>query len=235
MPHCQQLTVHHNAGRVKKPPSRDVQSKWERDPKNSGWLHPMGHDAENFPLYTCVICSRDPPQQRMPWGKLDQGVGLKVRDVHQINEHRESQGHKDARSRLAGAAALEAGLGHMEAAQQARVETTRHVIVAAAYWLALQKLPGSHLPQLLTLLRLFNAEGFNPGDTFQYNNHRYFIASMYAVSDMLLAQQLERIRKSPFYTVMLDESTDLASMTQVSCCNDHCQQRCSGLDSENSD
>jgi hypothetical protein len=163
-----------------------------------------------------VICSKDAPQRATSqWGRQAAGEGVKVRDISQLNAHTASEGHKGAKTRLAGADALSAGLQVMEAAQQARVESTRHMIVAAAYWLALRKLPGFHLPYLLVFLRLVKAEGFSPGDTFQYDNHRYFIASMFALSDMMLAQQLQRIRKSPFYTVMLDESTDLGNLTQV--------------------
>jgi hypothetical protein len=182
---------------------------------------PLGHDGEGFPIYCCAICSKDVSQKAASnWGKQAKGEGVKVRDIYQINLHAASGGHKDAKARLAGAGALSAGIQVMEAAQQARVESTRQMIVAAAYWLALRKLPGSHLPYLLTLLRLVKAEGFNPGDSFQYNNHRYFIGSMFALSDMMLAQQLQRIRKSPYYTVMLDESTDLANLTQVGYCCD---------------
>lgn len=152
------------------------------------------------------------------WAKENQGEGVKVADLHSINEHRDSAGHRQAVSRQAGADALRAGFQVMEEAEQARVESTRHIIVAAAYWLAIQKLAGSHLPQLLLLLRLVKAEGFSPGGAFQYDHHRYFISSIYALSDMLLQQQLQRLRTSPYFTVMLDESTDLANLTQVRGC-----------------
>jgi hypothetical protein len=167
-------------------------------------------------VYCCVICSTDPAQQaRSQWARQAQGEGVVVRDVHQVKDHRDSVGHKQAVDRRAGANALAAGFEAMGAAEQARVESTRHVIVAAAYWLALQKIAGSHLPHLLLLMRLVKAEGFSPGDSFQYSHHRYFISSMYALSDMLLEQQLQLLRKSPYFTIMLDESTDLANLTQV--------------------
>jgi hypothetical protein len=67
-------------------------------------------------------------------------------------------------------------------------------------------MPGCKFASLLAFAAAVGAEGIN----HSYAHRSYFLAALYAMSDVLLNRQITAINQSPFFTLMCDTSTDVA-------------------------
>ena len=78
----------------------------------------------------------------------------------------------------------------------------------AALYLITQACPGGHFPGLLVLIGLLQV-----GDVIKrkYNHYRYFQACLLAISEAILILQLDVIRRSPCFSIMVDGSTDVST------------------------
>jgi hypothetical protein len=161
----------------------------------------------------CTIC-RDHygPTSNKPYAS---GTAL-VWSWHDLVKHRDvSKEHitaRDANTKKMG------GKGGMpEAARafaRARIEVLKGLLptlLSAALWLCAELLPCVEFASLLVLLVKCGNTSINA----KYNSPEYLYACVFALASVLLKQQLEDIRAAPFFTIVVDSSTDCSTQDHL--------------------
>ncbi len=102
-----------------------------------------------------------------------------------------------------------------------REEKAILVGMKVAYWLAQEGLPLSKygsLIRLLKFLRTPDIEGLSVNDRVNYESYYTATELVETMSDVFDTQVTEALQKSPFVTILTDESTDIAVHHKLSIC-----------------
>lgn len=94
---------------------------------------------------------------------------------------------------------------------KAAFEGVLPVLLLCALWLIIECIPGSKFPSLLALLGLIGAVKLD----HKYNHSRYFWSCLFALSEVVLRLQLAAVGASPYFSIMMDSSTDINSEDHV--------------------
>lgn len=117
----------------------------------------------------------------------------------------------EAQTQKTGAGSITAGVANMEKRSQSIKAGMFPTMLLVALFLVTCNVAGAHFAntlQLLTFLNVWKSE-------YKYNHRRYFWACLYALSEVLLVRQIERINKSPFFSLLMDSSTDISNENHV--------------------
>jgi hypothetical protein len=108
-------------------------------------------------------------------------------------------------------AGLQQGLATMRDRAKQVVTGVMPTLLMAALWLVVENIPGVKFPSLLSLLVTVGAVQLS----HKYNHTRYFWSCLFALSEVLLLQQLARVELSPYFSIIMDSSTDISSEDHV--------------------
>jgi hypothetical protein len=86
---------------------------------------------------------------------------------------------------------------------------TYSVLLMCTLFLVIENIPGAKLPSLLSMLGTMGT-AHNVPFTVMYTCRRYFNACLMALSTVLLLEQVVQIKASPYYSLMVDSSTDIS-------------------------
>ena len=161
----------------------------------------------------CTTCMQHNPGQSK-WGK--KGSGSIIASSNELKQHERQESHKVAVEKAAkaagGAGSIKAG---MQAANTLATVAKRGavgILLVCALWLTVETIPGRKLPSLLGLVRSLNAPGM---PSAQYNHARYYRSALFALSNVLLTNTIAAIKSSPFYSILVDGSTDISTEDHV--------------------
>ncbi|XP_060580037.1 zinc finger protein 862-like [Ruditapes philippinarum] len=168
----------------------------------------------------CALCIR---HQRRPkraavgqatW--VDQPCTWIVRKA--ITRHQTSDSHKEAAAFEANRSAPKTMHGVVEEMTslqlQARVAAFRNL-----YWLIKQEMP--HTSNYLPLMQLCKEQGVNilsnldQGGNNNGQSQRFIQEAVLTMGQCLRDNLLEKVRASPWYTIMVDETTDVAVLSEM--------------------
>lgn len=169
--------------------------------------------APGNPKAYCKVCMAHNKNKSL-FG-TDGGEGATVQDKNELSAHEKSASHTHALAKalygqgVVGSA--EHSLNKMRSAAKAHVQGIIPILLSAALYLIMESIPGM---KFASLLILFTSVGVKAID-HKYNHHRYFWSSMYALSEVLLAAQLVAVKSSPFFSILVDGSTDVSTEAHV--------------------
>jgi hypothetical protein len=83
-----------------------------------------------------------------------------------------------------------------------------HVLLRVALFIATFGYANSSFPGLLKLVQ---GGMVDKATKFVYNHPRYFGGALFALSSCLLQSQLDRIAQSPYFSILMDSSTDVST------------------------
>jgi hypothetical protein len=86
------------------------------------------------------------------------------------------------------------------------------LLIRVALWTVLKNVAFSSFSDNLDMYR---AQEVLPEDGHSYSHPRYFWGALFALSESLLHKQLEAIKTSPYFSLMMDTSTDCSSQGQL--------------------
>lgn len=122
--------------------------------------------------------------------------------------------HEQARELRKQKFGLKAGLVTMHENAKKYVTGLLPTLLLGALWLVMENMPGSKFPSLIQLLKCLKV--IPESDIVpKFTHPRYFWSCLFALSEILLCSQLTAIRASPFFSIMMDSSTDVTSESHV--------------------
>ncbi|XP_060558657.1 E3 SUMO-protein ligase KIAA1586-like [Ruditapes philippinarum] len=135
-----------------------------------------------------------------------------------ITRHQTSDAHKEAAAFEANRSAPKTIHGVVEEMTslqlQARVAAFRNL-----YWLIKQEMP--HTSNYLALMQLCKEQGVNilsnldQGGNNNGQSQRFIQEAVLTMGQCLRDNLLEKVRESPWYTIMVDETTDVAVLSEM--------------------
>ncbi|MCO5556941.1 hypothetical protein L7F22_010496 [Adiantum nelumboides] len=168
---------------------------WQDD-----WLHSfkwLVYDNERVRLF-CSFCL-DYPHSKSAYAKQ----GSRNFKTSNLKSHARTQCHRDARNaKLFGKTALKEGLKKMNTTQEDALLN----LFKAAFFIGKNSLPFALYPSLLSLMKETGVKCM----TSLYNDDKACTEIIQCLAKSIMDETLAKVRKSPWFGVMVDESTDIA-------------------------
>ena len=153
------------------------------------------------------VCTEDNPGE----SKFGcEGEGAVVTNKSDLVCHEASRSHVTAMEHKAAKAGAPGGIRHGMAAAATTttaVKTLFPTLLLVALWLITEHVAMVKFPSLLALLVMTGNEAIK----HKYNTTRYFWSCLYALSEVLLLAQRSALLNSPFYNILIDNSTDISA------------------------
>ncbi|MCO5601158.1 hypothetical protein L7F22_055277 [Adiantum nelumboides] len=168
---------------------------WQDD-----WLQSfkwLVYDNERVRLF-CSFCL-DYPHSKSAYAKQ----GSRNFKTSNLKSHARTQCHRDARNaKLFGKTALKEGLKKMNTTQEDALLN----LFKAAFFIGKNSLPFALYPSLLSLMKETGVKCM----TSLYNDDKACTEIIQCLAKSIMDETLAKVRESPWFGVMVDESTDIA-------------------------
>ena len=193
-------------------------STWEAD---YSWLSPVRNSEGDVVGMLCDVCKKHKTKnkynQSAVWSKVP-CVSLR-RDS--VRRHSQSQQHKDALE-LEMHAEESRRTGGIRQAFETQMTLNRSAMMAAMeclYWLVKSEIPHTtHYNSLLKAVEFMGCEPLkhlNHGDNAKYTSQRIIQEFLQVIGEQLEQEILENLLSSPLYSIMIDETTDVAIIKEM--------------------
>ena len=191
-------------------------SEWEKD---FPWLHPV-HSVETGSVtgMLCRLCKKHKTKnkynQTVMWSETP-CVSLR-RDC--LRRHSLSQQHKSA-TELEVYREDSERTGGIEQAFQSQIALNRSAVKVAMeclYWLVKSEIPHTtHYYSLVKAVEFMGCNQLYHGENAKYSSQRVIQEFQQVMGEQIEQEQLENLLSSPFYSIMVDETTDVAILKEM--------------------
>ena len=156
-------------------------------------------NAQNSPSPHCVECHLEDIHFLIPF------TGDKEsRAKRPSNDGAEDSAKRQRTERAQQQTLIETGVAKANAANRLALVGIYATLLSVAMFLIVEHMPVLKFPALLALLAYHGKDEINK----KYNHCRYFWSVLYALSDVMLRDQLKDVNSSPFFSLMCDSSPD---------------------------
>jgi len=204
-----------------------------KDTTVANWkrLRPWLHYDDTKSAFFCTTCQIAKMKSVFSGPEGYTGGSRKAFAVSQIDHHGKSSGHQEAEQRLSQASALSLGFARSARAEDDEIDqamkaydgaapvTKWHThAIRCAYFLAKRNLPYSNMTHVAHLVRssigLYNGEtafDTSSGCYANYTNIKTATEIVSICASDILKSTVAHINDATFFSIMVDESTDVAS------------------------
>ncbi|GIM17379.1 hypothetical protein Vretimale_19929 [Volvox reticuliferus] len=159
----------------------------------------------------CSVCKQHNPNGQ---AKAFIRCTAVVTDANDLKAHDGSVCHAQAVNRaraVAGQGPMDVGLQRSVQKAAAAVSSIVQLLVLCVLWMVKEHVPMLKLPSMLAMMAVAGVAGVN----HKYNHYRYFIMALRALSEVILAAQIQRALESPYFSIMSDSSTDVSGEDHI--------------------
>lgn len=159
---------------------------------------------------SCTLCTEENVQcvwnSKCKLGKL----GRVCQDGSDLKDHAADKAHLQAESRQKSKKEGSHAFALMRQHSHVLVKDVVYAMLVITLFMAQHHTPIAQFPAILALLGFLDCPVLK-NEVRKLNHSRYFWAGLFALGEVLLHQQLLRINASPFFSIAVDTSTDVAT------------------------
>ena len=193
------------------------ESKWERE---FPWIEPV-KEAGNVVGMVCRICKRHNSKAKYNRSSVWNEKPCTYLRKDSVRRHDSSDQHKQAvkKESLRQASSVDGGIAQAFQKELTLKKSAVKGALQCLYWLVKSEIPHTtHYNSLLKAVQFMGLEKLkhlHQAENAKYTSQRIIQEFLQVVGHYLEQQQLQDLFASPFFSLMIDESTDIAVLNEM--------------------